>query len=77
MHGYLSGGVGGRPVVEPLVMGHESAGEVIAVGKYVKTHKIGDRVAGKLPHVYDEERLMDSGAWITMPTVYQLQRRSK
>jgi D-arabinose 1-dehydrogenase-like Zn-dependent alcohol dehydrogenase len=48
MHGYLSGGVGGRPVVEPLVMGHESAGEVIAVGEYVKTHKIGDRVAGTL-----------------------------
>jgi D-xylulose reductase len=47
MHGYLSGGVGGRPVVEPLVMGHESAGEVIAVGEYAKTHKIGDRVAGK------------------------------
>jgi D-xylulose reductase len=46
MHGYLSGGVGGRPVVEPLVMGHESAGEVIAVGEYVTTHKIGDRVAG-------------------------------
>jgi D-xylulose reductase len=46
MHGYLSGGVGGRPVVEPLVMGHESAGEVIAVGEFVKTHKIGDRVAG-------------------------------
>lgn len=48
MHGYLSGGVGGRPVIEPLVMGHESAGEVIAVGEYVKTHKIGDRVAGML-----------------------------
>lgn len=46
MHGYLSGGVGGRPVLEPLVMGHESAGEVIAVGEYVTTHKIGDRVAG-------------------------------
>jgi len=51
MHGYLSGGVGGRPVVEPLVMGHESAGEVIAVGEYVKTHKIGDRVAGAFIHL--------------------------
>lgn len=49
MHGYLSGGVGGRPVVEPLVMGHESAGEVIAVGEYVTTHKVGDRVAGMFP----------------------------
>lgn len=47
MHGYLSGGVGGRPVVEPLVVGHESAGEVIAVGEYVKTHQVGDRVAGE------------------------------
>lgn len=47
MHGYLAGGVGGRPVVEPLVMGHESAGEVIAVGEYVTTHKVGDRVAGQ------------------------------
>ena len=52
MHGYLSGGVGGRPVLEPLVMGHESAGEVIAVGEYVKTHKIGDRVAGAFFHYF-------------------------
>lgn len=52
MHGYLSGGVGGRPVVEPLVMGHESAGEVIAVGEYVTTHKIGDRVAGMSSFIY-------------------------
>lgn len=46
MHGYLSSGVGGRPVLEPLVMGHEAAGEVIAVGELVTTHKPGDRVAG-------------------------------
>lgn len=73
MHGYLSGGVGGRPVVEPLVMGHESAGEVIAVGEYVKTHKIGDRVAGTFHHfLLQGVRLMSSGAWITLPTVYKL-----
>ncbi|KKK21437.1 hypothetical protein AOCH_000134 [Aspergillus ochraceoroseus] len=53
MHGYLSGGVGGRPLVEPTVMGHEAAGEVIAVGEYVTTHKIGDRVAVEpgLPYI--------------------------
>jgi len=73
MHGYLSGGVGGRPVVEPLVMGHESAGEVIAVGEYVKTHKIGDRVAGAfLPSFWQRVGLISSGTWITMPTMYQL-----
>ncbi|ETS76809.1 hypothetical protein PFICI_12196 [Pestalotiopsis fici W106-1] len=27
MHAYLAGGVGGRPIVEPTVMGHEAAGE--------------------------------------------------
>lgn len=47
LHNYLAGGVGGRPVTEPIVMGHESSGEVIAVGDLVKTHKVGDRVASK------------------------------
>lgn len=47
LHNYTAGGVGGRPVTEPLVMGHESAGEVIAVGDMVRTHKVGDRVAGE------------------------------
>ena len=51
MHGYLAGGVGGRPVVEPTVMGHEAAGEVIAVGEQVTTHKPGDRVAGGPSHI--------------------------
>lgn len=61
MHGYLSGGVGGRPVVEPLVMGHESAGEVIAVGEYVKTHKIGDRVAGMSSWVSSVWKVLSNG----------------
>jgi D-xylulose reductase len=47
MHGYTHGGVGGRPVTEPSVMGHESSGEVIAVGDLVTTHKVGDRVASE------------------------------
>ncbi|WWD16471.1 hypothetical protein CI109_100897 [Kwoniella shandongensis] len=45
LHNYVAGGVGGRPVTEPIVMGHESSGLVIAVGDLVKTHKVGDRVA--------------------------------
>ncbi|KAM6512169.1 hypothetical protein FSOLCH5_009888 [Fusarium solani] len=45
MHAYLAGGVGGRPILSPTVMGHEAAGEVIAVGSAVTTHKVGDRVA--------------------------------
>ncbi|WVQ93449.1 hypothetical protein IAU59_000523 [Kwoniella sp. CBS 9459] len=45
LHNYLAGGVGGRPVTQPIVMGHESSGEVIAVGDLVTSHKIGDRVA--------------------------------
>ncbi|KAI1324501.1 GroES-like protein [Xylariaceae sp. FL0255] len=45
MHLYLAGGVGGRPMLEPTVMGHEAAGEVIAVGANVTTHHPGDRVA--------------------------------
>ena len=45
VHNFSAGGVGGRPPAENLVMGHESAGEVIAVGELVTTHKVGDRVA--------------------------------
>ncbi|WVR03776.1 hypothetical protein IAU60_000771 [Kwoniella sp. DSM 27419] len=45
LHNYTAGGVGGRPVTEPIVMGHESSGEVIAVGELVTSHKPGDRVA--------------------------------
>ncbi len=37
-------------------MGHESSGEVIAVGDLVTTHKIGDRVASPFP-IYHEGTL--------------------
>ena len=36
---------GGSPKAPNLVFGHESIGEVIAIGSYVKDFKVGDRVA--------------------------------
>ncbi|MCX7889695.1 MAG: NAD(P)-dependent alcohol dehydrogenase [Rhodobacteraceae bacterium] len=32
------------PDVYPFILGHEGAGEVVAVGRNVTTHKVGDRV---------------------------------
>ncbi|TRM64280.1 GroES-like protein [Schizophyllum amplum] len=44
LHNYNHGGFG-KPITEPLVLGHESAGTVSAVGAGVSDFKIGDRVA--------------------------------
>lgn len=45
-------------MTEPIVMGHESSGEVIAVGDLVTSHKIGDRVASEpCPHKLMSETL--------------------
>jgi len=45
LHYYLHGGIGDHVVEDPLVLGHESAGEVIEVGSDVSEHAVGDRVA--------------------------------
>ena len=45
VHFYLDGRVGAFVITGPVVPGHETAGEVIAVGPGVTTHAIGDRVA--------------------------------
>ncbi|KJR87602.1 L-iditol 2-dehydrogenase [Sporothrix schenckii 1099-18] len=45
MHSYCNGGVGGRPIGAPSVMGHEAAGIIEAVGAAVTTHAVGDHVA--------------------------------
>ena len=45
MHYYSAGRTGIFTVTTPLVLGHEAAGEVIAVGSDVTGVKIGDRVA--------------------------------
>jgi len=45
IHFYENGRIGDFVVREPLVLGHEAAGEVIEVGPDVRTLKPGDRVA--------------------------------
>ena len=45
MHWYAEGHIGDNYVTEPLVLGHEAAGEVVEVGANVKGWQAGDRVA--------------------------------
>lgn len=45
LHWYNHGRMGDRIVEEPLILGHESAGEVAAVGANVSNFAIGDRVS--------------------------------
>ena len=45
VHYYEHGKIGRYVVEKPLVLGHECAGEVVAVGDKVKNIKLGDRVA--------------------------------
>lgn len=44
VHYYTHGRVGGYVVRSPMVLGHESAGRVAAVGEGVTRHAVGDRV---------------------------------
>ncbi|KAK9463455.1 chaperonin 10-like protein [Lipomyces oligophaga] len=45
VHYYTHGAIGSFIVKAPMVLGHESAGEIVKVGAAVKSLKIGDRVA--------------------------------
>jgi L-iditol 2-dehydrogenase len=45
LHWYLEGGIGHSHAAYPQVLGHEPAGEVIAVGPGVHGRKAGDRVS--------------------------------
>src|SRR5260370_7262544 len=45
LHYYHDGGVADFRLREPLILGHEVAGEIVAIGPDVTTLKAGDRVA--------------------------------
>lgn len=45
LHYYETGAIGDYVVEPPFVLGHESGGTVVEVGKNVKNLKVGDRVA--------------------------------
>ena len=44
IHYFKHGNIGDCIVKEPLVLGHEAAGEIVEVGENVKNWKVGDRV---------------------------------
>nr|WP_246548545.1 NAD(P)-dependent alcohol dehydrogenase [Ancylobacter oerskovii] len=44
VHYYTHGAIGSFVVREPMVLGHEAAGTIIAIGANVKNLKVGDRV---------------------------------
>ena len=45
MHWYLDGSIYGFPASYPLILGHEPAGEIVALGAEVAGLRLGDRVS--------------------------------
>lgn len=57
-----------KPPALPAIVGTEGAGDVVAVGPGVTTHKVGDRIAYNGPMgAYCEERLMPADRAVTLP----------
>ncbi|UXN62786.1 quinone oxidoreductase family protein [Phyllobacterium zundukense] len=65
---YYRTGLYPSPSALPLIVGHEGAGVVLAVGPDVKDMKVGDRVAYTNPiGAYAEERLIPADRLVKVP----------
>lgn len=60
VHFYLHGNLGDLKPEEPMVLGHESSGEIVEIGSEVSDLKVGDRVALEpgIPSRYSKEYKM-------------------
>jgi D-xylulose reductase len=76
VHYYTHGYIGKFIVKEPMILGHEGAGEVIEIGSQVKTLKVGDLVCMEpgVPHPNSSELMIgrynldpDISFWATPP----------
>ncbi|MED7788390.1 NAD(P)-dependent alcohol dehydrogenase [Francisella sp. 19X1-34] len=57
LHYFTEGRIGDFIVKEPMILGHESSGEVVEIGKNVTNLKVGDRVCMEpgIPSAFSEE----------------------
>jgi L-iditol 2-dehydrogenase len=69
VHYYKQGRIGDYVVREPMILGHESAGTIAAVGKGVERHRAGDRVAVEPGHTCGTCAYCRSGHYNLCPDV--------
>ena len=69
MHLYKEGRIGDSVVEAPLVLGHEAAGRIVAVGSEVSELKIGDRVIVEPGIACGQCRLCRLGRYNLCPNV--------
>lgn len=69
LHYYRDGRIGSTMVTEPLVIGHEAAGIVDALGDVVTSHNIGDRVAIEPTNPCGECQFCRAGHYNVCPNV--------
>jgi len=69
VHYYEQGKIGRYIVQNPLVLGHETSGEVVAIGEKVRKVKVGDRVAIEPGHTCGKCKYCKEGRYNLCPEV--------